>query len=559
VANNVWDASTDNDGNVAANWSLGWVPKAGDVMVFDSATTNDNCTFSGAVTCDGLAFANTYTGTINFNGHAMGFGTSDFLGANGGSATVNCAASTITCSGNFDNKDIGTWTRGTSTLVLSGSGTFTGSQNLYNVTVSGTYTILLGSEIDAYGTTLTISGALTCNGKLYSRSGNTLTISGTLSGTGNAILQGHTFAEMSGTYSIDDTSMYVGSDIAFTLTGNATLGGDWVFRYAGALTFGSHEYTFSGAVKFDPIAAGVLTIANGTNSPDLVFEGDVTVGEMTGTVTWTKGTGSITISGASDQDIDFNGKTTEEIIVDKSAGVVSFTGDVDPDYFEANADTAGGYTLDLVGNTITSGGKVDIDGGPNGAAFVVVAPDCLGSYPQNGTYNGEPAYEIAGGAYWIWYNGSNLYFISVAKGTTANAWGIPNPGGPDPEGLYIPSGTSTGWPMVSLAAGTCTVVPWQVGGFVVGNDGIAAGTMDGVSGTQLDLMGLAFDLQNSSTLVANYCDISFSAVSNGTGDATAVTNSDGGDNTNWSFASGATPFAFIDRRKKMLRESIIGR
>ena len=66
MADNIWDNSdADNDGNVAANWSLNQVPTGTDVAVFDSGTTDASCLFSGAISCAGMRFDNAYAGTVD--------------------------------------------------------------------------------------------------------------------------------------------------------------------------------------------------------------------------------------------------------------------------------------------------------------------------------------------------------------------------------------------------------------------------------------------------------------------------------------------------------------
>ena len=576
--NNVWSSAGSTDGNVAGNWSLGWVPKAGDVAYFD-ATSVVNCTFSAAVSPDAINVTAAYSGDVDFNDKAItttGDQTYD------GTGTVDCGASVITCSGNFDNVHQ-TWTKGTSVVVMDGTGKnilltknqllydltisgsitlsyayFYGSCNDLIVTVSGTFTvnapfrastiviasggILAGSN--AIGSITTISNAGTIQGAITL---NCFTLSNTDTIQGTATITWNTTFTNTGTIGATVTINACANAGNSTINGG-THGGTWSIErgtgFGRSCTFAGN-CTFTGDVTCsDTFATSSFTIDNSGNH-DLTFQGDLTLSEVGGTITWTKGTGTITISGASDQELDFGGETTEEIIVDKSAGLVSFTGDVSPDYFEANGDTGGSYTLDLGGHTITAGGKVDIDGGADGAAFEVLSPDCTGSYPQNGTDNGEPAYEREDGAYWIWWSTvmARWEIRTTLGGKGTHGWLRSSS---SVAGDYTASGIGTGTATVAEAGGTCTVTDPRAGsGFVVGNDGLAAGTLDGVSGTQLDLMGLAFDLQNSSTLVAKYCDISWSAVSNGTGDATAATNSDGGDNTNWSFASASVRRAVL--------------
>lgn len=79
------------------------------------------------------------------------------------------------------------------------------------------------------------------------------------------------------------------------------------------------------------------------------------------------------------------------------------------------------------------------------------------------------------------------------------------------------------------------------GKFVIGAYAQSAGTVDGDSGQQLVIDNLDFDLQNSSTITATYCDIGTSDVTGGTGDATDPTNTNQGGNSGWSFGGVVEP------------------
>jgi len=69
-------------------------------------------------------------------------------------------------------------------------------------------------------------------------------------------------------------------------------------------------------------------------------------------------------------------------------------------------------------------------------------PDTTGVYVENGVYGGQPAYERADSAYWIWWDGAQWVISSVAGTSGAAYWtgaaiaGTYNPGG-------IASGTAT--------------------------------------------------------------------------------------------------------------------
>jgi len=51
-----------------------------------------------------------------------------------------------------------------------------------------------------------------------------------------------------------------------------------------------------------------------------------------------------------------------------------------------------------------------------------LSPDATGTYSENGTYNGQPAYERADGAYWIWFLPGDFWLITIGKGNANQGW-----------------------------------------------------------------------------------------------------------------------------------------
>ena len=155
MADNIWDNSdADNDGNVAANWSLGWVPKAGDVAVFDHNTTDDNCTFSGAITCDGMRFDNAYAGTVDAATYDITLGTSGLDCTGGGSATLDLGSGTWTLNGGtWDMRQLDTLTKGSSTVECTGTCVIKGkgTTDFNNWTIASGTTTLHADTVIATG------------------------------------------------------------------------------------------------------------------------------------------------------------------------------------------------------------------------------------------------------------------------------------------------------------------------------------------------------------------------------------------------------------------------
>lgn len=122
--------------------------------------------------------------------------------------------------------------------------------------------------------------------------------------------------------------------------------------------------TVDSTLTLTPRDAGeTLTINCATNNTTWILKGDVAQ-DGSGVVAWTKGTGTITFSGSADQTVNFLGLTVEDIVINKSAGKVTFTNAWTSDSFTITAGTvafgATGYTLTTTGDwTITSSGQID--------------------------------------------------------------------------------------------------------------------------------------------------------------------------------------------------------
>ncbi|MEK6862686.1 MAG: fibronectin type III domain-containing protein, partial [Nanoarchaeota archaeon] len=128
---------------------------------------------------------------------------------------------------------------------------------------------------------------------------------------------------------------------------------------AGTLTF-LGNVVFTGNVTFQTGGAAGYTIANGTNNPNVEFRGNVALTQNTGAITWTKGTGTITLgNNHSDgtQTIDFLGKSIEDLVINAPGDTKQLTANVTVDTL---TDTSG--TLNRNGYTITV-----LEGGGGGA------------------------------------------------------------------------------------------------------------------------------------------------------------------------------------------------
>ncbi len=397
MAANFWDnSSTDGLANTAANWSLGNVPAGTDVATFDN-TSDTNCLFDVSISCAGIDVTSVYDGDIDmatFNLTTTGDMTFD------GTGIFDCGTGTLTCSGNFDNKDQGTWTRGTSTLVMDGAGkTITGSNSndLNNLTTSGSITVSASttSSLLIRGT-WSNTGSLDCEQLVFIyanyTSGGDITIA-----TGKYIRMTAgtmAFEPSSGTITSEGTGFLYGWQSNLTITagtstwdcqiindyGNVNLGAGTYKKpvtlrnIAGTRTLlmgksSSDVIIFEDDVSFTVTSAAVWTIDCGTNDVDLTFQGSVSLVETSGTINWTKGIGTITVSGSADQDVDFNDEIIEQIIIDKSGGNLKFTGGFTADFMQATG-TLGAHTVDINGQTgIILAGALTFTKSANGPRF----------------------------------------------------------------------------------------------------------------------------------------------------------------------------------------------
>jgi len=115
----------------------------------------------------------------------------------------------------------------------------------------------------------------------------------------------------------------------------------------------SGDYVITGDLTIQTNTAGsTLTIANDENDPNISVAGDVTLNQTAGTLTYTKGTGTITLSGSNNQDIDFDDRAIEALTIAKTGNTATFTGGWTALSFDAQTGDfdPGGQTLESVGD-----------------------------------------------------------------------------------------------------------------------------------------------------------------------------------------------------------------
>ncbi|MEK7218621.1 MAG: hypothetical protein AAB728_04115, partial [Patescibacteria group bacterium] len=290
---------------------------------------------------------------------------------------VIMGAGTWTVGGNFNNSTVTTWTRGNyGTLVLTGTADFTPKLGIgiWNFTIAGGADI---TYVSAGGSNAYVANILTVNGHLEIQtgrmvySGETYTdfivnAGGSVDGAGTLALyraaNGHGLTVLNGT--LDCLFWYYRPET----TGRLAAG-----RYGGGLTIWSNlagkvatldngTYTVIGPFAVSTnTTAGQLTLNNATNNPSFDLRGGVTVTDATNPVVWTKGTGTITLSGSTAQSVNLLGKTVEDMTVNKTHGIVTFTGTGTVDSLTVSSGTVNfnGKRITTVGNvTIGTTGQV---------------------------------------------------------------------------------------------------------------------------------------------------------------------------------------------------------
>lgn len=190
-------------------------------------------------------------------------------------------------------------------------------------------------------------------------------LDGSLTGDGRFIAQGGT------TYPAAASTI----DINRFDVGSSTPGGGFTSTFVGDLTFNG-DVNFVYSKSFDN-----HTVDLSTNNPSLTFKGNVSFGGSNPErIIWNKGTGAITFGGSANQSVDFNGEAVEDIDIDKTAGTVTLTGNVDTDSLTGTAGA-----LDINSNTLDSTGNVTIAAGfavsDTGQAGTIV---CGGNFALNG-------------------------------------------------------------------------------------------------------------------------------------------------------------------------------
>jgi len=264
-------------------------------FVLEAGTHNFNAGIANTETNSG-----TYSLDCNTNDPTVNVTDVDFSDTDG-TFSVDMGNSIWTVSGNWDTSGVAHFTRGTSSVTLTGS-TKTlkfGSSNAFNdLEISGTYTVSTGTNNIIYGT-FTLSGTLTlANGAVINLStgSDAVFTGGTLTGTGSLHWNTVNALPSDGTLSMtaivlrDFTAVLPARtydcDVSIRNTTGAT-----------TLVFGAGTHTINGNLYNTDVTSGTNALDLNTNNPTINVNGNVDFSDTDGTFTVAFGSNGINVSG----------------------------------------------------------------------------------------------------------------------------------------------------------------------------------------------------------------------------------------------------------------------
>lgn len=327
MAQRVWGGGTgpvDGLWSTATNWTDDQVPDSTDEALFNSTDTT-NCRLDVSIAVATFTATSAYTGTID--------GATDDLDHDvSGDVTLDCTRfdagdGTWTVGGSFDNKDVTTWNRDASEVEMTGYSkstiTSSSSKSFYTLKVSGY--VETTTDVTVRSLNVPVSGTLDTRGGDFRVQGGTYSNYGVIDTSLNTyfyIENGTTVTAQDGyfrTYRLEFAGNFTTNTIApgtyiadnhvrFTHDADAAQtcrlsGGQYIFEtsYVYVQTKYNNTYTFD----------------NSVNNPDIVIRGgSFSIQQSTGTTTYTKGTGTITVDapGNGNYYMYINGYSVEDLV-----------------------------------------------------------------------------------------------------------------------------------------------------------------------------------------------------------------------------------------------------
>nr|MBA3845830.1 hypothetical protein [Planctomycetota bacterium] len=300
-------------------------------------------------------------------------------------ATVSMGDGTWTIGGDFDFADVATFTQGTSSVVMTGTGTDLTGPNavrLHHLTISGE------TRIRVFMTCARLTVSDRCEIDVGVHPDEVLVAAAALiTGAGElGVFWNASIAQMDGV--IDCATLRIvnnhDQNIPPARYDSALVQISNIAPFALIFRPQAGTYIFAGDVEISNSSTNDFTIDNDTNDANYVFEGSLTLSNTGGgTLTWTKGSGTLTFSGAGSgtQSLDFLDKSVEAIVIDDAGtrkqlttnGVTTTALTVTAGTFDLNGENlaraaAGAVVNDAVirlqgSETLTNITNLDLDSG----------------------------------------------------------------------------------------------------------------------------------------------------------------------------------------------------
>ncbi len=577
-----WLGTTSADPTVAANWSTAGsggapgisVPGTGDEVEFDSGG-NNICTFTTNMTFLNFVVVVGYTAKLDLVTFNLDI-ENDIILDGGGEFDCGTGSHSVT-NGTLDNKDQATFTRGASTWTLNGVCTMIGhsSNDYYNLTFASGSTVIIDASttarLESRGI-CNINGAVVLNNRLTVSANGDFVINSGASFSGSSFLylylsnSGHGLITLDG--SVATPLIQIFTSVPGTVLTPGTYAG-LVKLFASVATntilqLSNGIYNFNGGLELECTGSGSVTLDNSANNPTINVT-DLTIDRDNGTIvindsatavtwtitgdvideaatdfTWTKGTGSVTLSGSANQSVDFMDQDPGQLIIDKSAGTMDLEAvdcelgavDILDNFTITNSTIISNDDKNITGNVSFANAGNDITLGSE--TWTITGDLDLSNV---GVWDGGTAVITAsGGSAQSWdFDAKTIATIVVNKSAGTLTWTAAatmttftgTAGTFDPNGQTITITGDCTWLKAfdfDSAADALNGCDWVIGGDFVAN----GQTLKATAGWDLQVTGSA-NAYGAGAVA--FCDATTTTINAFQGPFT-----DNGDNTNWIFA-----------------------
>ena len=387
MGNNTYtDGTTSGTWSPSGNWSEGHSPTDAETAYVDG-TTDNNLTADENIDCLGAEFTADYDGDFDAgDSKSHAYGSAGLVLAHAGGADMGSGTTHTITAGPLNFADCSSFTRDTSTVVLSGACTIKGLNNrfLRHLTVSAGAVVTDGAgtqEVWVASGTIIIDGSWSIGETLRVQNGATLAL-GAAANIGSTILlytltagagitsnAGATIAAGLSWYHGDAASVIA----AGTYAGMRFYGGTTWTASAGSYSFANlrHNPTVGTDLTLDLSNKPTITITGDwivdidstgdavlvASSNPITLQGDL-LDQRTGGGAFDAGGQGLTLDDTNNQFVALCGATWGAIIVNKAAGTVTVA-----DNWTAASLTLTDGDIDFNAKTLTFSGAVALASG----------------------------------------------------------------------------------------------------------------------------------------------------------------------------------------------------